>query len=225
MKHIMRVVLPLVIMLLCVSSVFASVGYAYPDRTRELAEERTVEWYVRMTYPYKRGAAAKGHYDLQLVGSYTFDGISYTNPVFSYGEQNGVAYLDIFNASKSKAYYNWCAPFKAYICNRTASSTDSQYRACLKLIAGNVSKKSRRAIPIKNASGRRVGTVYRYKVTSSFAHYDEKRNCFTAVALWVNALGDSHFARFAASHTNKDYTAYAMIHDYPSTWTRVATYK
>lgn len=226
MKNLMRVAALFVIMLLGISSLFSAVGYASPDRMQELAGDGNLKWYVRMNYPYGRGADTLGHYDLQLVGKYTFDSISYTNPVFSYGDIDGVGYLDIFNASNSKAYYTWCLPYKGYVCNRTGSATNDQYKACLLLIADNISKSSRKAIALKNASGRRVGTAYRYKVTSSFKYYDKaRRNCFRAVALWASALGDDHFAGFAASHPYTDYTAYAMIHDYPSTWTHVASYR
>ena len=43
-----------------------------------------MNWYARMIYPYTKGTASNGHYDLQLVGTYTFDDTTYTNPIFTY---------------------------------------------------------------------------------------------------------------------------------------------
>lgn len=184
-----------------------------------------MKWYARMIYPYEQGSTALGHYDLQLVGTYTYDDVTYTDPVFSYGGGDGVGYLDVFNMSISKWVYTKELPFKGYHYKEKSSSTDAQYQAFLKLIAGSINIDSKKARSITNSSGKKVGTAYRYKVTSSYKDYDKAtRNCFKAVGLWVSALGDSRFTDFAATHPYTQYTAYAMVHNYPSFWQLIGTY-
>lgn len=184
-----------------------------------------MNWYARMIYPYEKGSDSLGHYDLQLVGTYTFDEVEYADPVFTYGGINDVGYFGVFDKSISKWVYDKYLPFKGYHYTDKTSSTDAQYKALIQLIADSISRKSKTAVTIKNSSGSKVGTAYRYKVTSSYKDYDvATRNCFKAVGLWVSALGDDRFTNFAASHPYTDYTAYAMVHNYPSLWDLVGTY-
>lgn len=183
-----------------------------------------MNWYARMIYPYEEGSGGLGHYDLQLVGNYTFDGVKYTNPVFTYGNDNGTGFLGIFNRSLSVAVYKKFLPFKGYNYNGKTSSTTAQYNAFLDLIKASIDTSSKKAVTIKDASGNKVGTGYRYTITSSYKNYSKKsRNCFMAVGLWVNALGDSRFKDFAAKHSYTDYTAYQMVNNYPSLWNLIGT--
>ena len=77
-----------------------------------------------MIYPYEEESGGLGHYDLQFVGNYTFDGVKYTNPVFTYDNDNGTGFLGIFNRSLSVAVYKEFLPFKGYNYNGKHSYTD-----------------------------------------------------------------------------------------------------
>lgn len=72
-----------------------------------------MNWFARMIYPYEKGASSNGHYDLQIVGDVTFDGIAYTNPIFSYGSDNGVGIVQVFNRSITNAVYKVNLPSRA----------------------------------------------------------------------------------------------------------------
>ena len=184
-----------------------------------------MNWYARMIYPYEKGENSKGHYDLQIVGTITFDGITYTNPIFSYGAIDDVGTVTVFNRSITNAVYKHHLPFKGYHYNDTTSSTTAQYNAFLNLMRSCIDLSSRTREEVFKKNGTSAGYVYHYNVTSSYSDYDkESRNCFTAVGLWVNALGDSRFKDFAAKKSYKKYTAYRMVHDYPQYWDLQGTY-
>ncbi len=185
-----------------------------------------MNWFARMIYPYEKGASSNGHYDLQIVGDITFDGIAYTNPIFSYGSDNGVGIVQVFNRSITNAVYKVNLPFKGYHYNRKTSSTTAQYNAFLNLMLSCIDLSSRTKVTIKKKNGSVAGYAYRYRVTSSYSNYDvNSRNCFTALGLWVNALGDSRFKDFAAAaESYTEYTAHAMVRDYPEFWDLQGTY-
>lgn len=153
-----------------------------------------MNWYARMIYPYEKGSNSNGHYDLQIVGTITFDGISYTNPIFSYGHKDKVGYVTIFNRSITNSVYKNHLPFKGYHYNGKTSSTTAQYNAFLSLMRSCIDLSSRTKVTIKKKNGSVAGYAYRYRVTSSYKNYDvASRNCFTALGLWVlNMIG---FAR------------------------------
>lgn len=185
-----------------------------------------MNWYARMIYPYEKGEDSNGHYDLQIVGDITFDGITYTNPIFSYGHtDNNVGYVTVFERSISNAAYKGYLPFKGYHYNGKTSSTTAQYNAFLSLMNSCIDLDSRTKVTFKKKNGNVAGYGYRYDVTSSYSSYNVKsRNCFKAVGLWVSALGDDRFTDFAAGHDYSKYTAYAMVRDYPQYWDLQGTY-
>lgn len=184
-----------------------------------------MNWYARMIYPYEKGENSNGHYDLQIVGTITFDGITYTNPIFSYGSTNGVGTVTVFNRSITNAVYKNHLPFKGYHYNDTTSSTTTQYNAFLSLMNSCIDLDSRTKVAYYKENGSLAGYAYRYDVTSSYSSYNVKsRNCFKAVGLWVSALGDDRFTDFAADNDYSKYTAHAMVRDHPQYWDLQGTY-
>ena len=178
-----------------------------------------MNWHVRMICPCAEGGRGVGHYDLQLVGKYTFDGITYTNPVFSYSREGRTGFLSIFDKSISAAVYKEYLPYKGYIYHDRSASSDAQYRAFVKLMWAYVNTGSKRAIDVTDANGAHAGKYYRYSITSAYRNYDmAARNCFKAVGLWMEALGDTRFVDFAKKHAYTDYTAHPMIENHPSLW-------
>ena len=184
-----------------------------------------MNWYARMIYPYEKGASSYGHYDLQIVGDITFDGITYTNPVFSYGSTNDVGTVTVFNRAITNSVYKGHLPFKGYHYNGKTSSTTAQYNAFLNLMLSCIDLNSKTKVPFKKKNGSVAGYAYRYNVTSSYSSYYYKtRNCFTAVGLWVSALGDDRFKDFAAKNSYDKYTAHALINSFPQYWDLQGTY-
>lgn len=102
-----------------------------------------MNWYARMIYPHTKGTASNGHYDLQLVGTYTFDEVTYTNPIFCYVRSGDMGSLAIFNRSLTTAIYRRYLPFKGYHYNDTNSSTTAEYKAFLNLIARSIKADSK----------------------------------------------------------------------------------
>ena len=184
-----------------------------------------MNWHARMILPCAEGSSGVGHYDLQLVGKYTFDGVTYTNPVFSYSREGGMGFLALFDKSISAAVYKEYLPFKGYNYSEKSSSTDAQYHAFLNLVRSFINPNSKRAIDVTNARGEKVGMYYRYSITSSYRNYDKAtHNCFKAVGLWMKALGDRRFTDFAEKHAYTDYTAHPMVKNYPALWNLIDTY-
>lgn len=185
-----------------------------------------MNWFARMIYPYEKGASSNGHYDLQIVGDITFDGIAYTNPIFSYGSDNGVGIVQVFNRSITNAVYKVNLPFKGYHYNRKTSSTTAQYNAFLSLMRSCIDLSSKTKVTFKKKNGKVAGYGYRYKVTTAYKDYKEdSRNCFTALGLWLSELGEDRFKNFAAAADDfTEYTAYAMVRDYPEFWDLQGTY-
>ena len=184
-----------------------------------------MNWYARMIYPYTKGSNSTGHYDLQLVGTYTFDGITYTNPIFSYGTYQGIGSVKIFNRSLTNYVYAGLLPYKGYHYNDTTSSTTAEYNTFLNLMTSCIDLDSRKKVAIKDSKGNTKGYGYAYEVTTSFRDYDKTcRNCFTALSLWVSALGDNRFKNYAASHPWTDYIAHAMVNNFPQYWDLQGTY-
>ncbi len=185
-----------------------------------------MNWYARMIYPYEKGSNSNGHYDLQIVGTITFDGISYTNPIFSYGHKDKVGYVTIFNRSITNSVYKNHLPFKGYHYNGKTSSTTAQYNAFLSLMRSCIDLDSRTKVAYYKKNGSLAGYAYRYNVTSSYSEYDVKsRNCFTALGLWVSKLGDDRFKDFAAAaKTYTEYTAYTMVKNHLKYWDLQGTY-
>ena len=184
-----------------------------------------MNWYARMIYPYEKGENSNGHYDLQIVGTITFDGITYTNPIFSYGHKNKVGYVTVFNRSITNSVYKSNLPFKGYHYNGKTSSTTAQYNAFLSLMRDCIDLDSRTKVAYYKKNGSLAGYAYRYNVTSSYSKYDvETRNCFTAVGLWVSKLGDNRFKDFAAENAYSEYTAHMMVTEYSQFWDLQGTY-
>ncbi len=178
-----------------------------------------MNWHARMISPYGKTGSGLGHYDLQLVGNHTIDGITYANPVFSYNRESRTGFLSIFNGSMSAMVYQEALPFRIFNCSGESSSTDAQYHAFLKLIMDSIDLSSKRAVEVTDTYGEKIRTYYRYSITSSYREYDKAtHNCFKAVGRWMNALGDSRFADFAETHAYTDYTASAFMQNYPSLW-------
>lgn len=72
-----------------------------------------------MIYPYEEESGGLGHYDLQFVGNYTFDGVKYTNPVFTYDNDNGTGFLGILTVA-----FPW--PYTRSFCrSRDTTTTES----------------------------------------------------------------------------------------------------
>lgn len=184
-----------------------------------------MNWYARMIYPYTLGEESNGYYDLQIVGTINFHGVTYTNPIFSYGSTNGVGTVSIFNRSISNAVYKDYLPFRGYHYNDTTSSSTTQYNAFIKLFLSCIDLNSRTKVTVYKKNGSVAGYLYRYNVTSSYSSYNEKyRNCFTAVGLWVSELGDNRFKNFAAKNDNTKYTAHEMLKNYSQYWDLQGTY-
>lgn len=189
-----------------------------------------MNWHARMIYPYTEGSNATGHYDLQLEGTYTFDGVTYTNPVFSYNRDSNdedVGYLAVFDKSLTTAIYKGYLPFRGYHYNETSSSTNAEYQAFLTLIDGSIDYGSKTRKNVKNSNGTVIGKMTRYDLTSSYKNYSKSsRNCFKALGLWVSALGDDRFTNFANNHPYTDYTAYKMANTpaYATLWDLQDTY-
>ena len=172
-----------------------------------------------MICPCEEGSNGIGHYDLQLVGKYTFDGVTYTDPVFSYSREGRSGFLVLFDRSISAAVYKEYLPYKGYNYNDKSSSTDAQYHAFVNLVWAFINTDSMRAIKVTDANGESVGKYYRYSITSAYRNYDKAtRNCFKAVGLWMKALGDTRFTDFAKNHAYTDYTAHPMVKNHPSLW-------
>ena len=185
-----------------------------------------MNWYARMIYPHTAGTNANGHYDLQLVGNYTFDGTAYTNPVFSYGkDDDNTGFLAVFDKSLTTAIYKDFLPFKGYHYNGTTSSTNAEYQAFINAITSCIDTSTKRRIAVKNSSGTIIGYMTRYEITTSYKVYSvSSRNCFKARGIWVSALGDDRFTNFAANHSYTDYRAHAMVTNYGSLWNLQGTY-
>ena len=184
-----------------------------------------MNWHARMILPYKKGSNGIGHYDLQLVGKYTFDGIAYINPVFSYAREGSTGYLALFDRSISAAVYKEYLPFKGYSYSDKCSSSDAQYQAFLDLVTSSINANSKQAVDVTDANGKKVGKYYRYSIATPYKNYDmTTHNCFKAVGLWVKALGDSSLADFAEEHSYTDYTAYPMVQNHSSLWNFTGTY-
>lgn len=185
-----------------------------------------MNWHARMIYPYEKGTRSNGHYDLQFDGIHELDTITYTDPVFSYRNENSVGYLYIFDKSLTVAMYKDMLPFNGYHYNQTSYSDSTT--AFTNLINASVNRASRTRIPVRNSSGTVIGYSTRYSLTTSYQNYDvATRNCFKAVGLWVSALGDDRFTDFANRHSYEDYSAYNMVNtplyavlwDYQNTYT------
>lgn len=186
-----------------------------------------MNWHARMIYPHTAGSDALGHYDLQLEGTYTFDGVTYTNPVFSYGNDDGTGFLAVFDRSLTSAIYKNYLPFKGYHYNDTTSSTNAEYQAFLTFINQSIDANSKTRVNVKNSSGTVIGKMTRYELTTSYKNYSKSsRNCFKALGLWVGELGDNRFTNFANNHPYTEYTAYKMVNTpaYATLWDLQGTY-
>ena len=125
------------------------------------------------------------------------------------------------------AVYHSYLPFKGYHYNDTNSSTTAENKAFLNLIARSIKADSKKRVAVKNSSGTTIGYMTQYALTTSYSKYDANtRNCFTALGLWVSALGDNRFTAFAQSHPYTDYTAYNIVNtlSYAKLWDLQGTY-
>ena len=189
------------------------------------ADAEAGSWQVRMIYPCGADSGSAGHYDLQLAGNYTIDGIEYTDPVFSYGREGSTGFLALFDGDISAAVYKESLPFREYSYHSRIAATDARRRAFLNFVMAFVEPDSRSAVEVTDNRGQAAGRYYRYAVTSCYRKYDrDTHNCFKAVGLWMSALGDDRFTEFAESHLYTDYFASPMLEDHSSLWELAGTY-
>ena len=158
---------------------------------------------IRIVVP--RDNSWVGHYDLYVSGSITFRGTTFTNPVFSY-ETDGK--LHVYNGDKSKQKYSSKSKSDVWFMEYTAPAKNFQnfLNSLNSIISG-------RAI-ITN------GYDYAYKLTNSFSTYIiTKNNCFHALALWMNCLGQSTLLDiYKSSSSYRDYLPDAMKKKYSKYW-------
>lgn len=114
-------------------------------------------------------------------GNFTFDGITYSSPVFSYGpDLNGNGALLVFGKSNVANVY---PDKKQMIMVDDFDATLDEIAAFFDKIKGTINASKRLYL-----SGK---TAYAYPVTSSeFKEYNKvTANCFMAVAKWTEWLG------------------------------------
>lgn len=151
-----------------------------------------------------------GHFDIQFDGTYTIDGRSYTNPVFSYGgSNNNPGKLKIFNAARTATVFAG-KKFKAYTYN---FSTSQNVNTVISNILSYLNTSSEDPI---------TSNAYTYDVVRGpFATYTlTSTNCFTATATFASWVGYNGLLEIAeqAGSNYQSYSAYNMWRTYGGAW-------
>ena len=146
-----------------------------------------------------------GHFDIQFdIGGYTFNSHSFSNPVFSYGGEDGEqGYLRTFSPSRTAIVFSG-KMFLALTYDFTASVSDME--DCISKIEGYMSTSSESKI---------TSNAYEYEVnTGPFVTYTFKnRNCFHATAIFADWVGYSKLIEIYNTYTT-DYTKYSAYNMY-----------
>lgn len=155
-------------------------------------------------------SSALGHFDIQFDGTYTIDGRSYTNPVFSYGGgNNNPGKLTIFNAARTATVFAG-KKFKAYTYN---FSTSQNVNTVISNILSYLDTSNEDPV---------TSNAYTYDVVRGpFSTYTlTARNCFTATATFASWVGYNGLVEIAeAAGTNyQSYSAYNMWKKYGGAW-------
>ena len=143
-----------------------------------------------------------GHYDMIVVGEHEFNGVTLTNPVFSY---RASAKLQVFEESASSNYYKTAAGEYYHDCSIykwTFVLPYDKYDTLVEELDGTIQTYS-----ALGNSGKAFSCTL--KDSNPFSTYVfEKYNCFHAVSVWLNTLGNFTLkAIYEAAH---DYA----YHDY-----------
>ena len=172
-----------------------------------------MDCYVRIYVPCEKDhqlIQGLGHYDMHFHGL-SFDG--YTDPVFSYGGDNGKqGYLSVFDRDETAQRFS----NKTFLLMTDMfTATTAEVKACVDRI-------------MSYTGSRQTFTVgYRYPVTSGvFKTYTEvKYNCFAATATWADWLGYGKLLSiYESASSNTDDSAYNMYMQYKSYWTNRGYY-
>lgn len=166
---------------------------------------------------YKKGEAFPGHYDMLIEKQMTIFGIYFTRPVLSYRMSGSV---DIFNEQDSYVAYkagdNYYKDCDVYHWAFTIAN-DSKLNDLVTLLSGVLISHT----PIEDVNPSCHCTI---DEDNPFSHYTaENYNCFHAVSVWLDALGNNTLRLMylvAHNNANKDYSPAAMAAQYSSSWTR-----
>lgn len=160
-----------------------------------------------------------GHFDLMIKGKVKFRGKSFTNPVFSYRMED--SRLDIFNESSTGRVYDHSKGDYYYDCDvyqwQIETISKSTLAAFLNGLNGIIASSKRH--PETSA-----GIKCRIKSSSAFSKYrPASTNCFTAVAVWLHAMGDDTLMNYGYAVKNglyPDYFPSTLVKKYASKFSR-----
>lgn len=160
---------------------------------------------------------AVGHYDMIVVGRHEFNGVELENPVFSYRRPGK---LQVFEESASSDYYNTSSGGGYHDCSIYKWTFELPYDEYDTLVT-ELGKTIQTCSPLGN-SGKAFSCTL--KDSNPFSTYDMvKYNCFHAVAVWMNTLGNLTLrAIYEAAHDYAywDYSPANMATKYGSAWQR-----
>ena len=125
-----------------------------------------------------------GHYDMIIEGEHPFNGVSLTNPVFSYRASSR---LEVFEESASPSYYEHGVGQYYYDCDI--------YKWTFTLANGNYNGFITALQQVINSCEQINGATKAFRCTlnasNPFSTYDPKKyNCFHAVAVWLYYFGN-----------------------------------
>lgn len=172
--------------------------------------------YVRIFVPGNdTPAKSVGHYDLIISGEHEFHGVELTNPVFSY---RSTGELHVFEESASSDYYKTASGQYYHDCDIykwTFTLSNDKYDNFIDALSDIIAQYT----PMGDS-----GKAFSCTLVSSnpFSTYDpQKYNCFHAVAVWLNALGNFTLkAIYDNAHENAylDYSPANMAKENASYW-------
>lgn len=173
-----------------------------------------VRIYVDVDSDEKPIPGKHGHYDLQIgKKNYTFDGIGFEYPVFSYGpDLNGNGCLLVFNRDDVEYVY---PDVKQRLMTDDFNIDDTDVDNFVGKLVKTIDLSQRLYLSDLRA--------YAYPVTNSdFKKYDlGNANCFMAVAQWAKWLGYNKPMEILedAQGDSREYYAYNTYMDYKDYWT------
>ena len=149
-----------------------------------LAEQK-LDVYVRAIVPGEKAHdGCIGHYDLVIKGKLKYGGNTYVNPTISY-HSSGKVYIfsekytnKFYPHSQKDDHFYGCTMYSYHITTGNAQTLKSLFK-CLYNSSTSVKANS-------------YGFCCKLKKSNAYSKYCFfSENCFTAVALWLNKLGDS----------------------------------
>lgn len=168
-------------------------------------EGEKLDVYVRIFVPGDNTPFKSiGHYDLMIKGTIRFRGKTFVNPVFSYRMED--SRLDVFNESDTGKvyahsrgdYYYDCSIYQLHLKIGSSARLNSFLSSLNSMISSS-----------SNHPNTSRGLKCRIKSSSIFSRYRAKStNCFCAVAVWTNSLGDSTLWNYYKGVHSGVYTDY-----------------